>query len=150
MPAQLVLEAAVEALTLPEMPPIQPTRVSPIAVGHEAALDGIVLDLERRHGQALFGFVRRLGLNDAEAADAVQEALLRLWAELVAGRSIEQPKAWAFRAIYRLAMDQRGSGGWPTAAGLPSSGRQGTTGRLRRTASRDLRACPSRGSTCLG
>jgi RNA polymerase sigma factor (sigma-70 family) len=32
--------------------------------------------------------------------------LLRLWAELVAGRSIEQPKAWAFRAIYRLAMDQ--------------------------------------------
>lgn len=70
------------------------------------ALESIVLDLERRHGQALFGFVRRLGLSDAQAADAVQEALLRLWAELQAGRSIEQPKAWAFRAIYRLAMDQ--------------------------------------------
>jgi len=50
--------------------------------------------------------VRRLGLSDAQAADAVQDVLLRLWAEVLAGRSIEQPKAWAFRAIYRLAMDQ--------------------------------------------
>ena len=54
----------------------------------------------------LFGFVRRLGLSDAQAADAVQDVLLRLWAEMMAGRPIEQPKAWAFRAIYRLAMDQ--------------------------------------------
>jgi RNA polymerase sigma factor (sigma-70 family) len=76
-----------------------------VVLGNDA-LESIVLDLERRHGQALFGFVRRLGLSDAQAADAVQDVLLRLWAELVAGRTIEQPKAWAFRAIYRLAMDQ--------------------------------------------
>lgn len=107
MAALLVVETAVEALTLPEMSSSQPSRPPSVAIAIDTySLEGIVLDLEGRHGQALFGFVRRLGLNDAQAADAVQEALLRLWAELHAGRSIEQPKAWAFRAIYRLAMDQ--------------------------------------------
>jgi RNA polymerase sigma factor (sigma-70 family) len=107
MAALLVLDTAVEALTLPAMSSSEPSRMSSIdVVLGDDALESIVLDLERRHGQALFGFVRRLGLGDAQAADAVQEALLRLWAELQAGRSIEQPKAWAFRAIYRLAMDQ--------------------------------------------
>jgi RNA polymerase sigma-70 factor (ECF subfamily) len=107
MAALLVLEPAVEALTLPEMSSRKPFGVSPADVAWgDDALESVVLDLERRHGQALFGFVRRLGLTDAEAADAVQDALLRLWAELVAGRSVAQPKAWAFRTIYRLAMDQ--------------------------------------------
>jgi RNA polymerase sigma-70 factor, ECF subfamily len=107
MAALLVLEPSAEALTLPEMSSSQPSRMSSIEVDRDLdALKGIVLDLERREGQALFGFVRRLGLTDAQAADAVQDVLLRLWAELVAGRSIERPKAWAFRAIYRLAMDQ--------------------------------------------
>ena len=107
MAALLVLETSVEAITLPLMSSSRPSRVPAIdfALGNDA-LERIVLDLERRHGQALFGFVRRLGLSDAQAADAVQDVLLRLWAELVAGRSIEQPKAWAFRAIYRVAMDQ--------------------------------------------
>ena len=107
MAALLVLETAVEALTLPEMSSSQPSRPSAVWTAVDTdSIEGIVLDLERRHGQALFGFVRRLGLSDAQAADAVQDVLLRLWAELVAGRSIEQPKAWVFRAIYRLAMDQ--------------------------------------------
>jgi RNA polymerase sigma factor (sigma-70 family) len=68
--------------------------------------DRLVIDLERRHGQALFGFVRRQGLADDLARDAVQETLLRLWRELQSGASIDNPRAWAYRAIYRLAMDQ--------------------------------------------
>jgi RNA polymerase sigma factor (sigma-70 family) len=68
--------------------------------------DRVVIDLERRHGQALFGFVRRQGLPDDLARDAVQETLLRLWRELRSGASIDNPRAWAYRAIYRLAMDQ--------------------------------------------
>lgn len=56
--------------------------------------------------QALFGFVRRLGLSDAQADDAVQETLLRLLAESRRGIAIANPRAWAFRSIYRLAMDQ--------------------------------------------
>ncbi|HUG47905.1 MAG TPA: sigma-70 family RNA polymerase sigma factor [Candidatus Limnocylindria bacterium] len=65
-----------------------------------------VIDLELQHGQALFGFVRRQGLSDSEAEDAVQEVLLRVWRELRAGNDLENPRAWAYRAIYRLAIDQ--------------------------------------------
>ena len=68
--------------------------------------DRIVVDVEQRHGQALFGFVRRQGLTDEQARDAVQEALMRLWHELRSGTSIDNPRAWSYRAIYRLAMDQ--------------------------------------------
>lgn len=65
----------------------------------------VVADLEVEHGQQMFGFVRRQGLSDAEAQDAVQETLLRLFRELRAGEPIDNPRAWAFRALYRLAMD---------------------------------------------
>jgi RNA polymerase sigma factor (sigma-70 family) len=107
MAALLSLESAREPITLPEMSLTKRSRSSTVEVARDGdPLEAIVIDLERRHGQALFGFVRRLGLTDPQAADAVQDTLLRLWAELRAGRPIEQPKAWAFRAIYRLAMDQ--------------------------------------------
>jgi len=66
----------------------------------------IVVDVEARHGQALFGFVRRLGLSDEQAHDCVQEVLLRLWSELERGVVIADPKGWLFRAIYRVAMDE--------------------------------------------
>jgi RNA polymerase sigma factor (sigma-70 family) len=56
--------------------------------------------------QALFGFVRRLGLSDAQADDAVQETFLRLLTEYRRGIVIANPRAWAFRSIYRLAMDE--------------------------------------------
>lgn len=65
-----------------------------------------VARLEAQHGQAMFGFVRRLGLNDPQAQDCVQEGLLRLWAELQRGTAILDPKAWVYRAIYRIAMDE--------------------------------------------
>src|SRR5947208_14660429 len=66
----------------------------------------IVADVEARHGQALFGFVRRQGLSDSQADDAVQDVLLRLWTELQRGVIVDNPRGWVFRAIYRLAMDQ--------------------------------------------
>jgi RNA polymerase sigma factor (sigma-70 family) len=56
--------------------------------------------------QALFGFVRRLGLSDDQADDAVQEVLTRLLAEHRHGIRIANPRAWAYRSIYRIAMDQ--------------------------------------------
>jgi RNA polymerase sigma-70 factor (ECF subfamily) len=56
--------------------------------------------------QALFGFVRRLGLSDEQADDAVQEVFTRLLAEHRSGIVIANPRAWAYRSIYRLAMDQ--------------------------------------------
>ena len=78
-----------------------------------AQLEGVVIvdprlveELQEQRGQALFGFARRLGLTDEQAADAVEETLLRLWRELHRGRPIEDGAAWAFRTIYRIAMDE--------------------------------------------
>src|SRR6476659_3489740 len=66
----------------------------------------IVEDVHGRHGQQLWGFVRRLGLDDETAGDVVQEALFRLWQACAAGKGVEHPVAWAFRTAYRLAMDR--------------------------------------------
>jgi DNA-directed RNA polymerase specialized sigma24 family protein len=56
--------------------------------------------------QAMFGFVRRLGLSDEQADDAVQEVFVRLLNEHGRGIAIANPRAWAYRSIYRIAMDQ--------------------------------------------
>jgi RNA polymerase sigma factor (sigma-70 family) len=66
----------------------------------------MVARLQNDEGQALFGFVRRLGLTDEQADDAVQEVLTRLLAESRRGILIANPRAWAYRSIYRLAMDE--------------------------------------------
>jgi RNA polymerase sigma factor (sigma-70 family) len=78
-------------------------RTSATATDGSAAT---VIAIERTHGQVVFGFVRRLGVDDAAAADVVQEALLRLYHRLVAGDAIVDAKAWVFHAAYRLAMDE--------------------------------------------
>jgi RNA polymerase sigma factor (sigma-70 family) len=64
----------------------------------------VVTGLHELHGPALFDFARHLGLTDDEAADAVQEALVRVWRELRRGTSIDAPLAWTYRTCYRLAM----------------------------------------------
>ena len=63
-------------------------------------------DLHALHGQHVWGFVRRLGLGDEEAADVTQEALLRLWRACRDGDVPERPLAWTFRTAFRLAMDR--------------------------------------------
>ena len=64
-----------------------------------------VADVHDRRGRELFGLCRRLGLDEDEANDAVQEAFLRMWAESAKGTVILDAEAWAFRVTYRLAMD---------------------------------------------
>jgi RNA polymerase sigma factor (sigma-70 family) len=66
----------------------------------------VLVDLQAAHGAALYDFARHQGLTDDQAADAVQEALLRLWRELRRGTPIERPSAWMFRTVYHLAMAQ--------------------------------------------
>ena len=65
-----------------------------------------VADFERAHGQTLFGFVRSLGVKDDDAADVVQESILRLFDALRGGQAIRDRKAWTFHVAYRLAMDE--------------------------------------------
>lgn len=74
-----------------------------VAIDEAAA---VVARIQDGDGQALFGFVRRLGLSDAQADDAVQEVFARMLDVQRQGVTIANPRAWAFQAIYRLAMDQ--------------------------------------------
>jgi RNA polymerase sigma factor (sigma-70 family) len=80
--------------------------LGPVAVdrptGHPTAIAG-VYDVD---GQAMFGFVRRLGLTDEQADDAVQEVFARLLAEQRRGTVVTNPRSWAYRSIYRIAMDE--------------------------------------------
>lgn len=64
-----------------------------------------VADVHERRGRELFGLCRRLGLDDDEANDAVQETFLRMWHESSRGIVILDPEGWAFRVAYRIAMD---------------------------------------------
>ena len=66
----------------------------------------MVTELHDAHGAALYDFARHLGLTDEQAADALQEAILRLWRELRRGTFIERPPAWLYRTVCRLAMEQ--------------------------------------------
>ncbi len=72
----------------------------------ESSADRVVVMLDLTQGRGLYGFVSRMGLSPEEAEDAVQEVLLRLWTALRGGLAITDPKAWAYRVIYRLAMDE--------------------------------------------
>ncbi len=65
-----------------------------------------VVGLQSERGGELWGLARHLGLSPDEADDAVQETLLRLWSSLHKGVVIERLDAWAFRTLYRLAMDR--------------------------------------------
>jgi RNA polymerase sigma-70 factor (ECF subfamily) len=71
------------------------------------ALDAaMVTELHDAHGAELFDFARHLGLSDEQAADVLQEAMLRLWREVRRGTQVERPLAWLYRTTYRLAMEQ--------------------------------------------
>ena len=67
---------------------------------------GLVTELHELHGSGLVDFARHMGLTDEQAADAVQEAFLRLWRELRRGAVVENPLGWIYRTTYRLAMEQ--------------------------------------------
>lgn len=71
-----------------------------------ASATALVTRVEREHGNALFNFARRLGLDDHAAADVVQDGLLRLYDGVVAGDRIEDLRGWVFTVVYRLAMDE--------------------------------------------
>lgn len=84
----------------------RPVVTGPALAGGLPLAASAVADVHDRRGRELFGLCRRLGLDEDEANDAVQEAFLRMWAKSSRGTVIVDPDAWAFRVIYRLAMDQ--------------------------------------------
>jgi len=81
------------------------TNVLPDASETDLLRDTVV-QVQHERGSELWGLARHLGLSPEEADDAVQETLLRLWSSLRDGAEIERADAWAFRSLYRLAMDR--------------------------------------------
>jgi RNA polymerase sigma-70 factor, ECF subfamily len=79
---------------------------APVRPAPQSLEASAVADVHDRRGRELFGLCRRLGLDEDEANDAVQEAFLRLWTEAARGTAILDPEAWTFRVTYRLAMDR--------------------------------------------
>lgn len=79
---------------------------APKASSGADALRDTIVGLQADRGAELWGLARHLGLTSDEADDAVQETLLRLWSQLRDGHPIDRPDAWAFRTIYRIAMDR--------------------------------------------
>jgi RNA polymerase sigma factor (sigma-70 family) len=69
-------------------------------------LRATIVNMQVDRGAELWGLARHLGLSADEADDAVQETLVRLWTALRDGQDIQRMDAWAFRALYRLAMDR--------------------------------------------
>ena len=45
--------------------------------------------------------------SESEAEDVMQEAFLSLYAELLKGRHVEDPKPWVFRVAHNLAIDRK-------------------------------------------
>jgi RNA polymerase sigma factor (sigma-70 family) len=86
-----------------ELQPVVISRGNASPIVPDAAM---VTELHGVHGEALYNFARHLGLGDEQAADALQEAMLRLWRELSRGTHIERPVAWLYRTMYRLAIEQ--------------------------------------------
>jgi len=84
--------------------PIVAEQPRPIARGLKDAGERLIA-FEREHGQALFGFARRLGLDDGEAMDVVQDMFLRLLRQLATGRPMSNTRGWAYQTTYRRAMD---------------------------------------------
>jgi RNA polymerase sigma factor (sigma-70 family) len=80
--------------------------LQPNAEADQMEMAVVVARLHDGEAQALFGFVRRLGLSDEQADDAVQEVFARLLLEHRRGIAIANARSWAYRSIYRLAMDQ--------------------------------------------
>jgi RNA polymerase sigma factor (sigma-70 family) len=90
-------------------------------VQDRSAAAATVTSIEQLHGDALFGFARRLGMDDASAEDVVQEALLRLYDQIGAGKRVDDPRAWTFTVVYRLAMDEHRRHARTARRGLPST-----------------------------
>ncbi len=75
--------------------------------GDQRAFEAIVL----RHRRALVAYCVRLGLSDARAEDAVQQAFLNAWVSIGQGTEIRDVHAWLRRIAHNTALNlMRGAG----------------------------------------
>ncbi|PZF81064.1 sigma-70 family RNA polymerase sigma factor [Jiangella anatolica] len=78
-----------------------------------AGWERVLADLAETRGQALLRYAYLLTGDGAEAADLVQEALLRTFGRTTRGLTLESAEAYVRRAILTLHIDgRRRSGRW--------------------------------------
>ena len=70
--------------------------------GHDAALN----DLMNRHGQKLFHYLVRLLQNEDDAADAAQEAFVRVYQNRARFNSAQKFSSWLYAIATNLARDR--------------------------------------------
>jgi RNA polymerase sigma factor (sigma-70 family) len=106
---QSIVADPVSAVTFEDLPAGQrsgPRTGGADDVARVQRADRVLEQVDRLEGQHLLGLAIRSGLPLDAAEDAVQEALLRLWLEMRSGVDIIDARAWTFRTLYRIAMDE--------------------------------------------
>ncbi len=85
------------------------TDRTPDPMDHEAARrasDQVALDFLTEHGPQVQGYLTTFTRDPDEAADLLQEIVLRLLVECRAGRSPDRPAAWAITVGRNLAISR--------------------------------------------
>lgn len=72
------------------------------------AIRQLVADLYAASRSKLYEYLVTLGCTPDTAQEITQEAFLRLYIVLRAGKTIEYPKAWVYRVAHNLAFDAAG------------------------------------------
>lgn len=80
-------------------------NVTPITNGDVAARSRLFEELVRPHFDSLYGAAYRLTGNRADAEDLVQDVCLRTFPRLDEFRSLEHPRGWLKRVLYRRFID---------------------------------------------
>ena len=74
------------------------------------------LDLFERHHLAVFRFLRRMGLVEADAEDLTQDVFLRIVQALPSYEERQSERAWVFRIARNARLDR-----WRTAVRTPTT-----------------------------
>jgi RNA polymerase sigma-70 factor, ECF subfamily len=79
-----------------------------VAAGERAEeLERLVTRLFEELGRPVLRYIRGFVRDGAVARDLTQEVFVRLCAELRAGRSVTDARAWLFRVAHNLAIDEQ-------------------------------------------
>ncbi|WP_207782478.1 RNA polymerase sigma factor [Phytoactinopolyspora limicola] len=86
-----------------------PTAVDDLVLARRAGLGDrqAFTEIARRHGAAMYRFARRVLLSDADAEEAVQDALVSAWQHLAEFRGDAALRTWLFRLTLNRAHNLR-------------------------------------------
>ena len=112
--------------------------------------------LARRHLPAMLGLARRILGNAADAEDAVQEAMLRVWTHAPRWQPLAAFRTWLTRVVVNLCLDRKRRAAWVNldAAGelvdpAPTAGEAAERDERERLLSAAIAELPARQRTAI-